>query len=74
MVEGVFVMLPVPSVHVVPFVIADECPLSLKNSGNIPKKKENRGTASAMPKYGDNEQGLPVQSTQLVSIFGNNVI
>jgi hypothetical protein len=62
MVVGVSVMLPVTAAHVVPLVMADECPSPLK-SRDTPKKYGGCGTANATPKYGDIALELPTQSS-----------
>jgi hypothetical protein len=69
MVVGLSVMLPVSAAHVVPLIMADECPSPLK-SRDTPKKYGGCGTANATPKYGDIALDLPIQSSLQVRNLG----
>ena len=71
MVVGLTVMLPVSAAHVVPLVMADECPSPLK-CRDTPKKYGGCGTANATPKYDDIAPELPIQSSLQVRNLGIN--
>ena len=70
MVVGLSVLLPVSAAHVVPLVMADECPSPLK-SRDTHKKYGGCGTTNATPKYGDNALELSIKSSVQVKNLRN---